>query len=276
MRTILTSTVAAFALGFAGLPAVSAEPTPERSAYDALIGAGADVNSTVRRSPVPGLSVYFGCKAKIECADFAALAAVKSLANLECIVSPSDEQIGALRGHEGLRRIMLNSERLTDAGLEHLGTLPNLEEFLLRRSAYTAEGLVKLAPRLGNVRSLHFSQRGVTDEGLAALKSLPGLSRLSIGACEVTDRGVQHLRGLKDLEELMLYQVALTDDGLAILKDLPKLKKLYIGAPGVTDRGIVHFKALTGLESLMLYGSKVTTAGVLELKRAMPGTTVRR
>ena len=50
------------------------------------------------------------------------------------------------------------------------------------------------------------------------LKGLRQLQELGLSGTEVTDAGLEHLKGLRQLEKLDLYDTGITDAGLAHLK----------------------------------------------------------
>ncbi len=57
----------------------------------------------------------------------------------------------------------------------------------------------------------------------------------------ITDDSLQHLEGLKDLEDLNLTKTQVTEQGLAHLKDLPKLKEVVVGFTGISDQARMDF-----------------------------------
>lgn len=57
----------------------------------------------------------------------------------------------------------------------------------------------------GGVRMLNFVGTAVEDEDLAIVATFPRLQRLYLGATRVTDSGMKHLVGLKELEYLSLH-----------------------------------------------------------------------
>jgi hypothetical protein len=101
----------------------------------------------------------------------------------------------------------------TDAGLEYLKDLPELE-------------------------FLGLSYTRVTDAGLEHLKDLPKLRVLWISHTQVTDAGLEHLKNLTEIENLDLSFTQVTDAGLEHLKDLPKLTVLWLIGTQVTDEGV--------------------------------------
>ena len=64
----------------------------------------------------------------------------------------------------------------------------------------------------------------VTDKGLAVLKDLPYLERLSLDETRVTDTGLDQLAGLKNLKYLSVWKTKVTSAGTrALQKSLPEL-----------------------------------------------------
>jgi hypothetical protein len=90
------------------------------------------------------------------------------------------------------------------------------------------------------------------DDTASALRSLPGLKRVSLYCTNVTDAGIEHVSQLGNLEDLTLSGTDVSDSGLMPLKRLKHLKQLRVKSTRVTD------------------------AGVAELQRVLPGLKVMR
>jgi hypothetical protein len=112
-------------------------------------------------------------------------------------------------------------------------------------------------PRLEDLRELHLER--ASDFGHA-------FNNLSVKRSLLTDRALEHIRGLKQLTALSLGDNKITDDGLDLLKDLQSLKFLDLANTGVTDAGLKKVAKLRALETLDLEGTKVTDAGLDALK----------
>ena len=106
----------------------------------------------------------------------------------------------------------------------------------------------------------------VTDAGLEHLKGLTNLQDLYLGFSKVTDAGLEHLKGLTSLQGLNLNSTQVTDAGLEHLKGLTNLQDLGFYRTKVTDAGLEHLKGLTNLQNLALDGTKVTDAGLEHLE----------
>ncbi|MBT7171456.1 MAG: hypothetical protein HN909_06770, partial [Phycisphaerales bacterium] len=96
--------------------------------------------------------------------------------------------------------ILSDNSTVTDAGLVHLKSLPNL-------------------------RSLSLSTiKGVSDAGLAHLKSIKTLEYLGLRETAITDAGLALLRDMANLKTLNLNMTKVTDAGLAHLKSSKTLE----------------------------------------------------
>jgi hypothetical protein len=94
--------------------------------------------------------------------------------------------------------------------------------------------------------------------------------RVRLNDTRVTDKDLEHLRGLTALRRLDLHRTAVTDEGLRHLRGLTRLNRLYLTGTGVSDKGLAHLTGLAELEYLHLGRTKVTAAGVEKLRRQLP------
>ena len=102
--------------------------------------------------------------------------------------------------------------------------------------------------------SVHFVDLGntqVTDAQLEHLKGLSNLQALVLDRTQVTDAGLEHLKGLTNLQTLSLRNCRITGAGLEHLKGLTNLQSLNLRDTRITDAGLVHLKGLTNLEWLV-------------------------
>lgn len=130
----------------------------------------------------------------------------------------------------------------------------------------------------------------VNDDDLAAIPDIASIKNLSLGRTRVTDAGLAHLAGCKNLEWLDLSLTAAGDDGLKSIAEASGLKQLFLEGNKVTDAGLSTvagfkqleefdlsklaisddgLKAIAGLKNLkILYltGSPITDAGLAHLK----------
>jgi hypothetical protein len=106
----------------------------------------------------------------------------------------------------------------------------------------------------------------VSDRDLEHLKGLTALQSLSLYGTPVSDAGLAHLQGLTGLEWLNLGGTRVTDAGLVHIKDLTGLRELYLSDTDVSDAGLAHLKGLAALQWLFMDGTQVSDAGLVHLK----------
>ena len=79
-----------------------------------------------------------------------------------------------------------------------------------------------------------------------------------------------------DVGAVYLTGTPVTDAGLEHLRGLTQLQLLSLDSTRVTDAGLAHLRGLTQLEVLYLISTRVTDAGVNELKKALPKVRIQR
>jgi Leucine-rich repeat (LRR) protein len=193
----------------------------------------------------------------------------------------TDKGLGQLKGLTGLRELHLSGTLTTAAGLNRL-SLKRLE--LLDVSGNrVAEIHLHKYPKLttlymSHVKHIHAKDAGslqtlslfhapISDAGLADVRHLTKLEKLSLLGCsKISDKGLAVIQGLGGLKRLDLRETtAITDAGLVRLKGLSKLEILNLGKTKITDAGLVHLKGLQSLLRLELDGTQVTDAGLKHL-----------
>ena len=206
-----------------------------------------------------------------------------------------DEALKHLRSLGGLKILYLFESPVTDAGMQYLSQVSTLEEIqAIRVGAITDEGVgyltalpnlkrlnmyhepltnrsLQMLSQMQSLESLDLPFEGITDEGVAALANLRQLKRLWVCAWSnspLTDRSLEAVSGLGNLEALTMSGTGFTDEGMQHLLKLKHLKEIVCTAPNVTDTGFATLGRLENLEQLS-WGSetKVTLAGVNHLSR---------
>jgi len=112
-----------------------------------------------------------------------------------------------------------------------------------------------------------------SDVLLEHINGFGDLGSVSISGPQVTDAGVEHLKGLA-LYHVELCDTQVTDTGLKHLKGLTGLVWLDLSGTQVTDDGLEHLKGLTNLERLQLFDTHVTYEGINELQEALPNCKI--
>lgn len=118
---------------------------------------------------------------------------------------------------------------------------------------------------LATVGYVSFEGTQVTDAGLELVRGLPQLQWLNLFATQVTDAGLNNLKGLRQLRVLNLGSTRVTDAGMVHLKGLTKLQSLSLDQTEVTDAGLEHLQGLTQLDFLVLDDTQVTDGGLEQL-----------
>ena len=90
----------------------------------------------------------------------------------------------------------------------------------------------------------------------------------------ITDADLVHLKGLTELETLVLKDTAITDTGLKHLTGLTQLRFLDLSGTSITDDGLRHLMNLRCLRLLHLDRTAITDAEIAKLKAAIPNCTI--
>ncbi len=121
--------------------------------------------------------------------------------------------------------------------------------------------------QLGRLTHLTLIGSTVTDTGLAHLRGLSDLESLMLRGCTLfADAGLVHLEEMVGLKELVLDDAQVTDAGLAHLRGMARLEFLGLDRAQVTDAGLVHLEGMSRLQFLNLRGTRVTDSGLAHLK----------
>ena len=191
----------------------------------------------------------------------------------------NDEWIAPLGKITSLKTLRFtNNGKLSDAGMEKLAGLKNLESFSFVGTAMTGRAYAKCE---GWTKVTKVSHRGssIDDEGLKELcDHLPNLESISLAHAKFTDAGAVHLakltklKGLeigtknataaclKNLATLPLEYLQLGDgldspEGIAAIKAIPTLKRVTLThCNHLSDEGLKLAADLTQLEQLEIGG----------------------
>lgn len=172
--------------------------------------------------------------------------------DLEVCDGISDEACVVLSAMKQLRTVNLKKtgfekHRVGERGLKALAALPNLQNLNLYGNSITDSSLEPLAGHR-HLQRLNLSLTRVTDEGLRHLTSLKQLRELTLLYSEgfagpkITDRGVQLISTLSDLESLNLVGARITDASTEGLVQLAKLKQLSIAGTGLTASSVSNLQ----------------------------------
>jgi len=177
----------------------------------------------------------------------------------------------------GLKSLSLHYFKATDAGLEHLVGLKNLESFSLRANL-PGHAFAKFEGWT-NLKSIAFHGNGIDDEGLGYIcERFPNLESLNlIHARVLTDASAVHLLKLKKLKSIILNGPKMTAawhgnlstlpleslsvsqgnalpaaQAIAGARSIPTLRRFAVDGRTLTDADLTALASMTQLESLSL------------------------
>jgi beta-lactamase regulating signal transducer with metallopeptidase domain/Leucine-rich repeat (LRR) protein len=163
----------------------------------------------------------------------------------------ADDQLQHIGQLTGLRFVEFEEARITDAGVQHLIGLKQLQT--LRLSAF----------------DVHEDGFGVGDDAMGVVAFLPALESIDLRLTKVTDEGMARLKFCKSLRSVSIPGTAVTDAGLRSLARLPRLMSLSLGVydegAAVGDEGMRTVGRMTKLRWLDLSGTKVSNKGLQRL-----------
>ncbi|HEY1066594.1 MAG TPA: hypothetical protein VGE52_10810, partial [Pirellulales bacterium] len=227
-----------------------------------------------------------------DAAFFEHLGQIDTLESLNIIATKlNDDWIVPLNRLHKLKTLKFtNNGKLTDAGLEKLSGLTQLESFSfvgtkmqghafakfegwtkLTRSSFRGSslddaGLQFLCERFPNYESLSLAHAHFTDAGAVHLAKLTKLKGLELGSREATPNCLQAITTLS-LEYLQLGDGLDAPTGIALIKDMPTLRRLTLtDASALTDDNLKLVSEMKQLEQLEL-GRPAMPAERLELMK---------
>jgi hypothetical protein len=127
--------------------------------------------------------------------------------------------------------------QMNDAMLRDVSSLEHITALRLGGSRGVTDAGVRHLSRMTRLRHLDLSGTGLTDRGLEALRALHELETVSLAWTSVTDAGVAHLSGCERLRDVNLLGTSSGDDALRALAGKASLCQLRTGN-AVTDAGL--------------------------------------
>ena len=189
--------------------------------------------------------------------------------------------IASLRTLRRLRHLDLSGAQVTDSGvwavtvtdlnLDEIGALEGLQSLSLAApSREYVEAISTGVPRLrGAIR--------VTDSGALHLARLTGLRRLDLSRSQLTAKGIERLKRLALLEELVLAHAESIDDsaGPAIAM-LESLQTLDVSFTQFGDVGLASLSGLPSLRRVVATGAPLSERAIRSFEAAGLGRDVIR
>ena len=135
----------------------------------------------------------------------------------------SDDDMKMVALVEGIYRLKLVGNQVTNRGLKHLSNHSELETLWIEEANLTGEVTQSLSS-ISGLRRLWCPNVSIANEDLEPLQALKNLQVLNICGCPIDDGAVQFLKGIASLKTLVVDLNSLSEDGIADLK---------AGLPGV-------------------------------------------
>ena len=158
--------------------------------------------------------------------------------------------------------VNLRGRWVTETHLRELAQLPYLTHLDLSLTRVTDEGLraLKSAPGIVDL-NLYYAEL-VTDEGISAIKGWKKLKRLNVRGAKISDTTLEHVSAIQSLESLDVGFALVTDVGLERLASLPNLKQLSFGGNEMGDMGLQALRQMPGLTYLDVSGKQGTDSNL--------------
>jgi hypothetical protein len=190
-------------------------------------------------------------------------ASMSSLPDAQRKTTFSLARIGAPRWWDASDR---GAEPTVAHGLGDLKTLSPKTRAVTVESRELYDGDLAVLARFAGLEVLDLVKcDGVTDNGLRHLAGLKNLRALTLSGEALSGTGFKHLHDLAALTSLKLYHSAkLTDQGIAAVAEMKQLTRLSLWwANELTDQQLAALAKRTALRELRLWGSPhITDAGL--------------
>lgn len=203
---------------------------------------------------------------------------LSGLAELALWNVPLDnDKLGLLGSLKALTSLSIHrTALLSDAGLVHLRRFPKLTHLALVEVGITDRGVAQIVRDLPKLRLLDLRNCAqVTNAGIEHLRGLAGLRVLRLGGHQINDQTLAIVGRMPSLVGLTVQEAVISDAGLPLLRDLPLEELQLFRCYGISDEGLAHLAAFTKLRRLMLRDLAITGSG-LAVVRHMPELTSLR
>ena len=205
-----------------------------------------------------------------DAAFFEHLGHVSSLESLNIIATKlNDEWIAPLGKLKNLKTLRFtNNGKLTDAGLEQLAELSQLEAFSFVGTGIKGHAFAKFEGWT-NLKSSSYRGNSIDDEGLRLLcEHFPNLESISLAHAKFTDAGAPNFKKLTKLKGLEIGAHDATPKALQELTTLP-LEYLQLGEGFDSPACIPLIKSFASLKRLTITNAKAYKACDVKLVASM-------
>jgi Leucine-rich repeat (LRR) protein len=156
----------------------------------------------------------------------------------------------------------LTSTWVTDADLAKVAQLRQLKTLDLSHTKITDAGLEHLKPLENVVALTCYYAESLTEDGIAHLKGWKNLEHLNLRGTKVTSKVFEHVAQLASLRSLDLGFTRIDDEGFEHLANLPHLAKLTIGGNRLSGTSLSLLRSLPSLTDLDVGGIQRVDSGL--------------
>ncbi len=175
----------------------------------------------------------------------------------------TDDDVNIIGGWRGVRALNLAECPITDAGIESLSGLTELENLNIHHTSITDRALAVIGRHCRRLRELEAAGTDISDDGLSCLERLPELEKLGCTWCSrVQGHTLASVCNGARPFVLLLRGCPIDDEGLAQAAQIARLHRLAVESSLVTDVGVAHLSKAVELECLELDIPRVTDVGV--------------
>jgi hypothetical protein len=172
-----------------------------------------------------------------------------------------------LQQQPDLEELTLSGPLDTEA-LAAIGKLSGLRRLAIRRGLPNEPSVLRPLGQLRHLEHLGLRATGINDSHLEFLQQLTELRTLDLGENPIVGPGLKHIAELSKLESLWLIDCGrFSDGGMEHLRALDNLQQLILQFTQVTDAGLRPLYALPRLRDANTLGSCVTHGGKTKLDR---------
>lgn len=185
-----------------------------------------------------------------------------------------------LAGVTSIKQLSTDGKTLNDANLPLLARLTELETFSTNSTALSDEGYkgFQAFRKLKSLALFHpsFNNGAFTGKGLAYLKELPKLERLTFAGSSAGDAAMEAVGQITQLKDFSTWHTAQTQDGNKHLLNLKELRSLRMGqrlprgakpsGPSFDESTIKLIAQLKSLQKIELFEARLSAKGLEPLK----------
>lgn len=207
----------------------------------------------------------------------ASIASFSKLNNLAALslqqTAVTDNGLHVIEPMKNLKELNLYGTPITDQSLATIAELPNLQKLRLRGTKVTGEN-ADAFEKMNAVIDLDLSETAFVSSGLNAIGKMPNLRSLNLWLTQVDDAGIEYLSGQTQLTLLNLDNVStVTDKSLDTIHALKNLELLHLGGTSISADGLKKLYDLKNLKTLFITRLNLEDADVTALRDAMPWLT---